>query len=262
MRALILAILALMTASAWAGRPEIHPCAAEIDRLQSSQDQITATTTQIVEWRSKTASEQTYRMDVLSSRLQEANSALDAANQSALQDTRLLERLSNNRATFEAWITAPPAALDRALTAILVQQRDLAFSASVRLAVENSAEASAMKLLELARTVESSREWNSQVKDIRQLAEAGEPVLATISLRVLALMESTQANLAQHPKRMAQLKQRVSEAQAALDASSQRQAEFEQKRTALERRLDLLRTNLPGQKSSLNACMHRAQFGN
>lgn len=245
------------------GTPSIHPCASEIERSSALEIQISDSTSQIVDLKSKTETERSRRAEILTARLEEASGELDKANLSALQDMKILTLLLESRTDIEAWATALPAAsaFDRSLSIQLATQKGRTLPSSIQVSLGQAPDPIGARLLSIALALKSSREWSASLGEVCERVENGEGALATLGNQLLRLIDSTQGALTRHPHRLAQLKAQVSAAQAAIDGSSERQATFESRVLSLAKRLVLLKEELPKVKSSLNSCMHRVQFG-
>jgi hypothetical protein len=263
MRQLVLTFSALFMPMAFAST-STHPCASEIERASAVESKISDSTTQWVELRSQSATEETHRSGALKDRLEEANGALDKANQAALQDTRMLSVLIESKPEIEIWAGTMPSssALDRILSAELMASKEMALPLVVRRCINQVADPSGPRLLAIVQSLQSSREWNASLKEVRDKVESGESALASLAQKMLRFMESIPTILAAHPRRLAQLKAQATEAQRAIELSAERQASLSDQQSGLEKRMVLLRAELPNAKAALNSCMHRVQFGN
>ncbi len=250
---------------------ETTPCLIEKQAYESTNDQVALSLTQLVELRSQIATENDRRGDLLGPGLKEVESRSDAANKAVLQETQLLTQIHDNRTLLERLNASATrlAVFDGVLTGYMITTPATSFSNSLRIVgdarqstLDKETYLDLQQLTRLVRTLESSRSWIEQMTELREQA----PETGTLLIPALHKIALTQEILQQSlPSRSAQLsstKVSVNEAQAKFETSQARQRDFEDRLSAMQKRIEALKKLQPVQKSQLHSCMHRVQFGN
>ncbi len=255
---IVLLALAVGSAAVSAASPRIEPCAAEKKVVEDTNNAIADSTTQALELRSFLLTEKESREGRLSQNLQQAESRLFQSSQTLLQETQLLQTLVSARPRLDRL----QAALPRLKAfAVLPDQASPAAAVSEVLrqqesSLDSEAVADLKTLIQIIRTLEkSSRNW-------RTLIGAEPPgALDELLEKVLTSHENLNEAVMNGPALLAAQKKQLSDAQNQVQGSLAARREKEAQLAELDRRLSLLRQNLPAQKAALHSCTRRAHFG-
>jgi len=255
MRVISLLGILIFSINCWA----LEPCAAEKASVDEANNSIRDSEAERVALSTQINAEGERRAGPLRESLQQSEAKLSAANNNVLKETRLLDVVQSSRPLLARWTELAPAMAmgERDLTVCLNNQTSMPFSQCVAAAGDSE---DWHALSRLVRALEGSRAWSEQMLTIRELAAENEKILLPLLEKIGEMQDILGASLADPA--LTTLKQQVSQAQARIESSLQSQRADEEKSAALQKRLAGLRVALPKQKTALNGCMRREQFGN
>lgn len=239
---------------------ESSPCLTEKSAYELSNNSIAEAVTQQLDLRTLISSVKERRQAVLVPALKESESQLDSANRSVMQETRLLNVILEHRPLLDSITNnlEKHVAFNDKLTALIAVNSEISLSNALRSSgSRETAELDAFA--QLIRSLEGSRTWGEQMMDFRAEVPQGARALQTAIQKISIMQELLSQSLSS--AQLSSVKQKVADAQARIDASNSEQRSLEDKSASLQKRLELLKENLPKQGSALHACMHKAQFG-